>query len=1155
MSSAPASPPPAPLLFTSNRLEALAAELAARIAVPAGGVLDAEVIVVPSRGMATWLEQELARRNGLLFHAVFPFPRRLLFDVFAAVCPELKLDDRFAPEPLQWALHRELTRLDPAAPPPGFEHVAGYLRDDPDGLRGLQLARKLARLFDDYLTFRPRMILDWEAGRHDDSLPDARWQAELWRKAIECGMRNAECGMNRPGNDPGALPASDFRLPTSLAHLHAEAVRRLRADGAQFTGLPRRVSLFGFSTLAPMYLDAFDALARHAEVACYALQPCAGYWADVQTTRERHRAARQAGREPGADADLHPGQAHRLLLALGRQGRAFQNQLLEFDWITDDEDRFVEPDGDSRLRQLQRGLLRLPEANDSPAPRTAPPEDRSIQLHSCHSPLRELQVLRDHLLDWFEHEGVRPRDVLVMAPDIETYAPLIPAVFGDTAGGGPWIPHSVADRSARRDTQLVDAFLHLLQLPRGRLPASAVLGFLECPAVARRLGFGPEEMEWIHGWLRESPVWWGFDAAERAALGFGELSPGTWRRGLDSLLLGYALGEGAAPLAGIVPFPNVTGERALCAGRLAEFVVRLRARLVELKTPRPLGEWAARLGRLLEEFFEPDRDDLAAVTLIRATIGQLWQHESLSGAGHPVGLAALAEHLRVAFDTTTARGGFLAGGVTFCALQPLRSVPARVICLLGMNDDAFPRRPVPAEFDLLKARPQPGDEARAEDDRHLFLETLISVRDLLYVSWLGQSIRDNTPQPPSVVVSELLDALTEAWGDDATQALITRHRLHPFSRAYFTGDAGSPDLPARRAEETDADAPAAARLFSYSAVDARAAALLAETRQPAPAFCPRPLPEAEESFRTVTLADLGEFLAHPAKFFLERRLDLRLPKADEELPDREVFELNALQRYGLWDELLEPLVAGQPADAVLEARWRETGRLPLGTAGALHFQDLAAQAAAFATEIRALGGGNFHPAVPLSLSPGPFSLTGTLTRVIGDGLLHYRPASLKSGDRLRLWLEMLALAAQRGAPVRGVLVGLEKARDGRRQARTETLNTPADPAARLTRLLEIYWEGLRRPLPFVPDSAFAFAEKSGENPAAARRAAREKWEGSEPSPGAVNDPHWRLCFARHGGDPFGAEFERLAGEIFGPLLAGLIPEEKPRRARKGGKAA
>ena len=141
----------------------------------------------------------------------------------------------------------------------------------------------------------------------------------------------------------------------------------------------------------------------------------------------------------------------------------------------------------------------------------------------------------------------------------------------------------------------------------------------------------------------------------------------------------------------------------------------------------------------------------------------------------------------------TAPGASPTGAVTFCGIGSLRGIPFRVVCLIGLADTAFPRQAAVTEFDLMAERPRLGDRARRHDDRAAFLDALLSAREVLYLSYPGHNVRDDSPLPPAIPVSELLDYLgrSVAGGADAVRRrLITEHRLQPWSPHYFRGYRG-----------------------------------------------------------------------------------------------------------------------------------------------------------------------------------------------------------------------------------------------------------------------------------------------------------------------------------------------------------------------------
>jgi exodeoxyribonuclease V gamma subunit len=542
-------------------------------------------------------------------------------------------------------------------------------------------------------------------------------------------------------------------------------------------------------------------------------------------------------------------------------------------------------------------------------------------------------------------------------------------------------------------------------------------------------------------------------------------------------------------------------------------------------------------------------DDLAVV---REALGGL----AAAGETGPVTVAVVAEALRTRLESSSSGGGFLSGGVTFCAFQPMRSVPSRVLCVLGLSDDTFPRRrPVP-EFDLMARHPAPGDASRGEDDRYLFLETVLSARERLYLSHPGLSVRDGTEAPPSVVVADLLDTLAERWGDDVAKDLVVRHRLHPWSADHFVGNP---------------------RRFTHSAGAARAARLLSGPRRLPARFCADPLEDPDGGQTTgpvaeasepgvILLADLQAFAANPARWFLERRLGLRLPKDDEILAVREPFALEGLGRHGLRTELVEHFLGEPTGSDPGPASWKETGRLPLGETGMLAWEDEVSLMRRFAGAVgEARGDGGPQERV-LRLRVGKRLLVGRVAVDAAGGPLRHRPARVRARDLLALWIDLLACRAADldAAPDRpsssvGRWIHLEKDEPKRLE-----LRVPGDPRAELAAWLDLMETSRRKVVPAFPECGLAYAGgvAEEENPTApeawrreaALRVAREAWDGSERVRGEGSDPCFTLCFSRLGEDPFDPEFERISVERFLPLFR-AAEESKPKRSSKGGRKA
>ena len=1096
-------------LYRGNRLELLLDSLAAGLA--GGGATDPlqpECVVVQSRGMATWLSLRLAERFGVWANSDFPHPRALVQRLLAA-----------ALGPAAWpATSRELLTLailqELAALPttPDFTPLERYLAGADDWKR-LQLAEKIADLFDQYTVFRPEMLLAWEKEAESrEELADNAWQPLLWRRLV-----------GRLGSPVAPLPAAHERLAA--------------AAPAEPALLPGRLFLFGVTTLPPLYLSLLNAAAASIPVHLLQFSPAREYWADLLTPAagRRLQLARTKSSSPdqaaaAAAPELHLAEGHPLLASLGIVAREFQDMLEEtVDYQeAEDGERFglaANPAAPTLLARLQDDITRL--RPPTPAPWPAQLDD-SLQIHICHSPLREVEVLQDQLLNFIDRGGYRPHEIVVMVPDIETYAPLIEAVFNRPPGDRRRIPYRIADRRLSRQAELIDTLFRLFELARGRLEVSAVLDLLAAEPLRRAWNLDDERLRRIEQWLRQCRVCWGIDADHRHRHGQPEEYLNSWRFGLDRLLLGYALGGGEEKIifAGILPHDDIEGQEAATAGILLACCQALFELAQQVRRPQTLADWAELTRRTMQIFFGREGFET----------GQDWQRQSLGDAlaalvadgrqaalEQPLELPAFLRLLRSRLDDSGGAAGFLEGGLTFCNMLPMRTIPFPVVCLLGMNNGDFPRTRPAAGFDLLAAAPRPGDRCRRRDDRFLFLEALLAARDKFYLSYVGRSSRDNRELPPSVLVDELLDCLALMLADPVT---VQQHRTFGrSSRLKYTGYEAPGCLPEsaallngyvplnrqvgapgeRLADEWQHRRQVAARLqtehplqpfspryfkspegplFSYASeylVPGPAADL-------EPAVTSRSLPATGREESAVSLADLHGFFRHPARWYGRRQLGLRLPEPEATGSDREPLELVGLDRHRLGELLLaEPqrlLSAASDAKAAAEG-WEESyrllraaGELPPGKGARLALTELVARLQAVAGFLATDPGGAPLPPLVLDLAlPDGSRLGGELVQRSTLALLRRTPSSAGPSFWLRGWLDHLALCAGQPADqdCQTIMVGLGP--HNLADVRIFRPLPPAAAAARLAELLMLYRAGQQGPLPFFRRAGYEFVVK------------------------------------------------------------------------------
>ncbi len=1060
-------------LYQSNRLERLADLLSQVTSQPLTDPLAAEILVVPHPGMGRWLALRLAERQGVCANVDFPLPAGFIWQMFRRLLSQVPEQDDYAPTLLQWRLFQllEQCRDEPWAAP--LQH---YLtRQDERGR--LALAHRLALCFDQYLVYRPDWILRWE--RNQPAVDGDRWQAELWRRL------NAISGGGH------------------WVHLQQRLFHVLDQGGDAVGALPQRVSLFGISSLSPGYLEILQRLAARMEVHLFLLNPCETYWTGIVTPTEK------AGRElAGGSEALYLEVGNPLLASLGRQGRDLFAALLERD--PDTHDLFEPPLSETLLHRLQDDILQLRDGS-SEAPRAVMDGDDSIRIHSCHSPMREVEVLHDQLLDLFQRRpDLQPEQVLVMTPDMDGYAPYIEAVFG--AAGERRIPFSIADRSPVAENRLLGAFLQLLDGIGGRHTIDEMLALLEVPALQRRFGIDDGDLPRLTRWLIEAGVRWGRDAESRAALELPATAQNSWRFGLQRLLLGVALpGEDEQLFQGILPCDQAEGSEARLLGGLAAFAEAVFALDESLAGPLTMVQWQSRLQQLLERFFQPLGEETVQLQAVLDLLAGFFAPANGAGVGQEVGLDLVRDQLSRLARGQPGEGGFLAGGVTCCALAPMRALPFRVICLIGMNDASFPRDRHPPGFDLMAGSYRPGDRSQRAEDRYLFLETLLSARDCLYISYMGQDQRENTPLPPSTLVSELLEYLQRSFALPEPDRWPLRHPLQPFDARYFTGHGA---------------------LFSYSDQMAQAARAAQASARPLTDLISARLPEPDPAWRQLTLPQLLSFYANPTRFLLRQRLGLLLQQ-DDELPEsRDPFDYGWFDGQRLQQRQVEALLDGQPLDRVMMLE-RSAGRLPHGRAGELCFQQLAEDAAQVADQVatqrlRPEGG-----RLEIDIELAPFRLRGWLDDIGEQGLVGYSVKPLPSSRLLALWIRhlLLNLASPEGIPL-----------ETRWLQGGELIRFPPEPAAEdhLQTLLHHYWQGLQQPLHLFPRSAHAYAaallaDKGEEK---GLQLAWKAWQGAGGySHAESSDPYYRLAFPH--GDVLDEAFQAQSEALFGPLLAAM----------------
>ncbi len=1074
----------------SNSMHRLADRFIEQTGIAPLGPFDQQMVVVQSFGMGQWLKLRQAEQIGIAANLNCILPANLIWNLYRELLPDLDLPSTspYAIEYLTW----HLIRYFPDCQRDDFDEVRAFLEGTGDGqVREYQLAEKIATLFDQYLIYRSDWIDQWEqaSGRPPDLSIAEVWQRQLWQRLSQ---------------DP--LLASG----THRAGLHRALLRRLESSEPLPGHLPGHIAVMGLSALPPMHLQTLQAYSRKAEVDLYFLNPSEHYWGDIVSEQNQaKRSIRRLLSKASLAADDYLETGNPLLSSWGRQGREFLEQLLETPDVAEVDD-FDPPTPGKLLNDVKRDIFDLSFGtefgqNVAPGKKPVAATDISIQIHSCHSRMREIEVLYDQLMRMFdESPELRPADVIVMTPDVSAYAPFAQAVFKQHG-----LPISIADRTTAGQSPILIALLSLLALPDARVTGTEVMDLLEIPAVSRRFGLDDSELMVIGRWIETSGIRWEIDESTREQhWQLPRQRHNTWRFGLDRLLLGITMESEAGTCQDILPLDVDTGQAELL-GTLCEIIDLIDRYREALSDSHVSRGWRELVSDIIEDFFEPDQQEEQDLVQVRELLIRLETEHEETGFDQALTPKMFRYWLDRQLSVATQSRGFISGSITFATLVPMRSVPFRVVCLLGMNDGEYPRTDRPQDFDLMAAAHRRGDRSKRDDDRYLFLEALLSADEYFYISYIGRGIRDNQEQPPSVLVSELVSYLDRTFEHSA----VTEHPLQPFSDAYYQPE-GHPNLVTYRSEWYDA-------LRSHS--------------PPAP-FTDSPLANHPE-LDLVSLEQLRRFFRAPAQSFLRLRLGVYFEDRDIELDDVEPFELGGLEQYALVQRCLDGLETGIPVGRIREEALAGGMVIP-GEPGERALNQALLRASAIHERVRDMA---IEEAIVFDgecvLNQGTDAerrISGTVVGLVNDRVINFRAATLRKRQLLEAWINHLFVNALRGETPTS-LVSL------RNDKVLEQELLPISPAAALAQLSAfalLYDQGLRHPLPLIPETSGRYLEavkKHGDH-AAARKAATAIWH-QEFGFSESQDP----CYARLFDIPrdIDEEFIEVASQVFGPLLEQL----------------
>ncbi|WP_143872473.1 exodeoxyribonuclease V subunit gamma [Catenovulum sediminis] len=1000
-------------LYPSNRLEDLAILLAKVLENRQGGVLSQDVILVESQGMQHWLNMQLAQQHNIAMNISYPMPSRFIWNTARKILGSDNIPQQspYRREVLSfridailqsatWAENSAATKVNQY-----WQDRADSVNVDNFALKRFQLAGRLADLFEQYMLYRPDWILAWEAGERVAESEEEIWQAELWRLLVK-------------------------ENPYHPVYLQDQALLHMANHAEK---LPKQILIFGVNTMPPKTLEFFQAIAEHIHVHLFHLNPCVSYWGDIKSEKALARQQKLAQLDNWVNAKESIGNP--LLANLGGQGRAFFNSLQSidsfeisaFDISVEDKSEKTAPatenDSPSVLSYIQQDILHLTDKKQAPVKLV----DDSIYVVSAHSALREIQSLHDYLLHQFQQNpDLKPQDIIVMCPAIEDYAPYIDAVFkhphDEFSDISPRLPCSIADRRYSDSEPLVNSFLELLQLPDSRLEISKILEFLRLPSLQDKFALSEHDLPEIEWWLQEAHIHWGLNAQHKqSASGVTQASDMyTWSWGLEKLLMGFAWGDSTHLTDDALFIPHVEGQQALLLGRLCHLLERLKHYSENLNKARSIKQWHEYLSDMLSAFFTQNKEEEQAFLIIQNAINSLSERAIQAEYQEQVELDVVRYYLQQQFNQADDKNQFLTGQITFCSMVPMRSIPFKIIAVLGLNEGVYPRQQTPISFDLMaKSEIRLGDRSRRADDRYLFLEALISARQSLYLSYQGKNIRNNERREASLVLKDLMGYLQQGyqWSFDEKQAntqtssQLIQSTLHPFAVDNYLQ-------------------PASFDKGWFRLIKAQQKANIQVLAQ-----------AAKKELNFVHLSELISWFKNPLAGFAKHNLSLNLEIETKINLDVEPFSANNLTRYQLTQALTEAyLDASESLDRVKKS-FSVSGVLPETPLKNDILEEGQQTAELIASELQAY--------LPIERQQIHLSLTELFPELLKQtgeseikeiteatlnaafdvsemGLVISRPATRKSKDDLTLWLHHLLVNSQAPGNTFGFFLNYDK---------------------------------------------------------------------------------------------------------------------------------
>lgn len=849
-------------LNVSNSLTHLAEKLTEDLKNQQQSVFQPYNIITQTEGMNNWLKHSIAARLGIAANCRFMKPNDLINQLYYLVGGQYQ--NTLSPENMTWLLFKILGEKEFTS---RFTIIANYYSSKPidKDVKRLSLAEKMADLYDQYQIYRPEMMQKWNTNSIND-IPENDWQQYLWLEAKKISKNS---------------------LPDKTT-IGEEILKKLKDENelAFLSKTIPAVHIFGLSIITQFHLKILEELGKHIDVFFYLLNPAPSeYWFEDKSEKQL-----AAWKRRGFDVSLN-NTGNPLLTSCGKLMQNTFNQLFNNDEILNsyNETGITEPATDTLLHKIQNDIF-YNKSDDRNEISKENIEDNSITINACHTIAREVEVLYNYLvyLVDIKKEELSPRDIVVMVTDINAYAPYIKAIFDNSPYS---FPITIADESFTDSDTVSNALTTIFAMDQENFKAEEVLQILDSSFIKKR--FGISDLSLIRKVVDEANIRFGIEGKAE-----DDTKYVSWNYGLKRILYGICMSGGeeyAIDGDTIFPIDSLEGSDSLEMIRFSYFINVLIDSINERKNKRSLTGWVEYTEQILHNLIcEPGEEVDEDYTLLIQHLEKLNETNEFfdEEISYDVFKSSYTKSLSTSFQT----GTFSKGGIAFCSLIPLRSIPFKIVAMLGLSFDKFPRKETPNSFNLMEIKKEKGDRNVKENDKHLFLETMLSAKEYLYISYVGRKPQDNSEVPPSAIVDELIDYIETGFGNEIRKKLVTQQPLHSFSEKYNNGNS---------------------QFYNYR--DDRIAGkkdLLTHDKNQEPF-----------KFDEIALSELIRFFKNPFKEYYQKVLGINYRKDDLLLNETEIFEIEkGLQQWSLKKELLtiEPSELNS-----LKKQMVKIGRLPL----------------------------------------------------------------------------------------------------------------------------------------------------------------------------------------------------------------------------------